>query len=92
MRCNKHSSKNIIQIFLFNNKSVRDKMNIKDFIKTGDFTLKSGEKSDTYVDLKSIIVFLNFAIIFVIKSLKKTKNPILFVVHIWSHHSKYNIK
>lgn len=35
-------------------------MNIKDFIKTGNFTLKSGEKSDKYVDLKSIISYPEF--------------------------------
>jgi len=35
-------------------------MDISDFIKTGDFTLKSGEKSDKYVDLKSIISFPEF--------------------------------
>ena len=35
-------------------------MNISDFIKRGNFTLKSGEKSDIYVDFKSIISFPEF--------------------------------
>ena len=58
-------------------------MNISDFIKTGDFTLKSGEKSDKYVDLKSIISFPEFHNNICDKIIEKNrrKNPILFVVH-----------
>lgn len=35
-------------------------MNIGDFIEKGSFTLKSGEKSDTYVNLKNIVSYPQF--------------------------------
>lgn len=49
-------------------------MKITDFIKKGDFTLKSGEKSDTYVDLKSIISFPEFHEEIAIKVCNKIKD------------------
>ena len=50
-------------------------MKISDFIKTGDFTLKSGEKSNTYVDLKSIISFPKFHEEIANKICRKIKTP-----------------
>ena len=69
-------------------------MNIKDFIKTGDFTLKSGEKSDTYVDLKSIISFPEFHNNICDKIIEKIdKKPDLICgAPYGAIPSKYNIK